>query len=329
MSALVEAGRDDIDSRPTKREIPSPSRKSRKRKRNADSLGEAVEQQYWRQLAAEEARERQTIDTNKITNGSSSVKDPNHPLGLQENDKLYEAEAGSDPESQEALPPMNCVEVEELYEPPQHETISEISPSNDLEKSSRTVFLSNVSTSAITSKKSRKQLLDHLASFASKGSGQEPKIESLRFRSTAFADAALPRKAAFVKKSLMDSTTKATNAYVVFTSQSAARQACQSLNGTIVLDRHLRIDNVAHPEKQDHRKCVFVGNLPFVDDDSTNNASSQKSSKHRPATDVEEGLWREFGKVDRVENVRVIRDKVNRVSKGFAYVQFRVNFALS
>ena len=97
----------------------------------------------------------------------------------------------------------------------------------------------------------------------------------------------------------------------------------------MVLDRHLRVDSVAHPAKQDHRRCVFVGNLGFVDDESSQQAEagSGKRSKRRAPADVEEGLWREFGKVGKVENVRVIRDKATRVGKGFAYVQFYVSHA--
>ena len=214
-------------------------------------------------------------------------------------------------------------------DPPQHESIVTSKPDLDLEKSSRTVFLANVSTSAIKSKSAKKELLNHLASFIPSLPELDAKhgIESFRFRSTAFASGGIPRKAAFARKDLMDTTTKSTNAYVVYTTQLASREAVKRLNGSVILDRHLRVDSVAHPAKIDHRKCVFVGNLGFVDDATNINAAEDEDNAKRPRkakepADVEEGLWRQFGKAGRVESVRVVRDKTTRVGKGFAYVQF-------
>jgi nucleolar protein 12 len=142
----------------------------------------------------------------------------------------------------------------------------------------------------------------------------------------------LPKKASFVTQDLMDSTTHATNAYVVFSTKVAAREALK-LNGTVVLGRHLRVDSVAHPAKTDHRRCVFVGNLGFVDDESAVLAAEAKEGKDgkkkkprkKVPSDIEEGLWREFGKCGTVENVRVVRDSKTRVGKGIAYVQFTVS----
>lgn len=199
---------------------------------------------------------------------------------------------------------------------PQHESLVTSREDLDLEKSSRTVFLANVSTVAIKSKKAKKTLLDHLASFISslpaRNGGHH--IESLRFRSIAFAASGIPKKAAFVKREIMDTTTQSTNAYVVYTTQLAAREAATRLNGSMVLDRHLRVDSVAHPAKIDHRRCVFVGNLGFVDDETNVKAAEDKENNKRPRkakepADIEEGLWRQFEKAGIVESVRVVRDK--------------------
>ena len=214
---------------------------------------------------------------------------------------------------------------------PQHESIVNPKEDLDLEESSRTVFLANVSTMAIKSKNAKKTLMNHLVSFTSTLPEMATKhtIESLRFRSTAYATTGIPRKAAYAKKELMDTTTKSTNAYAVYTTQVAAREAAKKLNGTMVLDRHLRVDSVAHPAKIDHRRCVFVGNLGFVDDVTNMDAAEDGDNDKRPRkskepADIEEGLWRQFGKVGAVESVRVVRDKTTRVGKGFAYVQFKV-----
>ena len=196
---------------------------------------------------------------------------------------------------------------------PQHECFETSNEDLGLEKSSRTVFLANVSTMAIKSKNAKKILMNHLVSFTSSLPG-EHKIESVRFRSTAFATSGIPKKAAFVKKEVMDATTKSTNAYVVYTTKLAAREAATRLNGSIVLDRHLRVDCVANPAEIDHRRCVFVGNLGFVDVDTNIKAAEGKGNNDPPRrakepADVEEGLWRQFEKAGTVESVRVVRDK--------------------
>jgi nucleolar protein 12 len=219
-------------------------------------------------------------------------------------------------------------------ETPQHESLATSKATKEdpeLEKASRTIFLANVSTLAIKSKTAKKTLLDHLASFLASLPEEDTlhKVDSLRFRSTAFSSTGVPKKTAYAKKELMDSTTKSTNAYAVYSTQLAAREATKKLNGTVVLDRHLRVDSVAHPAKQDHRRCVFVGNLGFVDDMSTIDAAEDEENHKRPRkakepADIEEGLWRQFGKAGTLESVRVVRDKTTRVGKGFAYVQFQV-----
>lgn len=214
---------------------------------------------------------------------------------------------------------------------PQHETLASVGKKVELEKASRTVFFANISTAAIKSKTARRTLLDHLGSFLDTPAEPDAahKVQSLRFRSTAFSTSGLPKKAAYAKKELMDSTTQSTNAYVVYTTQLAAKEAVKRLNGTVVLDRHLRADGVAQPAKIDHRRCVFVGNLSFVDDESMINAAQDDENDRKPRkakvpADAEEGLWRQFSKAGVVESVRVIRDKTTRVGKGFAYVQFQV-----
>jgi nucleolar protein 12 len=211
---------------------------------------------------------------------------------------------------------------------PQHESLGVLTERGATDKPDRTVFLGNVSIEAIKSKAGRKALLDHLSSCLSdlQSAGQPPKIESLRFRSTAFASGVGPKRAAYAKKELMEETTHSTHAYVVYTSQLAAKKAANLLNGTMVLDRHLRADLVARPAETDHKRCVFVGNLGFVDEEmvETETESGNKERKRRgklPA-DAEEGLWRSFSKAGKIESVRVVRDKSTRVGKGIAYVQF-------
>ena len=197
------------------------------------------------------------------------------------------------------------------------------------DEASRTVYLANVSTEAVVSKTAKKALMVHLRSVLDSEATPPERLEKLRFRSLPFSSTKLPKKAAYITKALRDSTTQAAQAYAVFSSQAAARKVANRMNGTVVLQRHLRADLNAHPGDKNHRHCVYVGNLNFVDNDASMNAKPQGETKTRtklkaPA-DVEEGLWRIFmEKAGPVAFVRVPRDPVTRVGKGFAYVQFNV-----
>lgn len=211
---------------------------------------------------------------------------------------------------------------------PLHESLAKGDQNSEIEKAARTVFLANVSSSAITSKSAKRALLSHLTSIFPSDDPSSPKVESLRFRSVAFSEMSMPKRAAYITGSLLNATTQSTNAYAVYSTAAAARKAAAELNGTIVLERHLRVDSVAHPTPTDHRRCVFVGNLGFVDDETVvrkgENGETVEKKRHKIPADVEEGLWRTFGAQGKVENVRVVRDPKTRVGKGFAYVQFYV-----
>ena len=210
---------------------------------------------------------------------------------------------------------------------PQHESLARPDTSSEFDKLKRTVFLGNISTRAIKSKSAKNALLEHLRTAVKDLPDHKlvHKVESLRFRSTAFVSGAGPKKAAFAKGELMDQTTRSTNAYVVYATELAAQTAASKLNGTVTLDRHLRADSLAAPTKIDHRRCVFVGNLSFVDEEiaeQMNEDGTPRRPKAKVPADAEEGLWRAFSKAGKVESVRVVRDKETRIGKGFAYVQF-------
>lgn len=275
--------------------------RKQKKKRKQDDFYD-LESNYFQKLVDEEApasKKRKGADEEAVAEVASS--------------KTKEAEDESDTEI------------------PVHESLAQKKPADEIEKASRTVFLSNVSIDASNSKKAKKTLMAHLASFLDKDASPPQTIESLRFRSLPFSTAAMPKRAAYITKATMEATTHSANAYVVYSTAAVARTACAKLNGTIVLDRHLRVDSVAHPAEVDHRRCVFVGNLGFVDDETVLNMKidedgkekTEKRKRTRVPMDVEEGLWRTFGQhAGKVESVRVVRDNVTRVGKGIAYVQF-------
>jgi nucleolar protein 12 len=299
-SSVAEA-HTDSDNEAAKPE-PEPKKKDRKRKRKDDF--EDLEDKYLRKLADED-------------DVPSEKRQKSHGIG-EESAKLTKETAEAD--------------VEDEDTPIVHESLLQKSEEHadvEVDKANRTLFLGNVSSEAITSAKAKKQLMAHIAKPLDEldATSGPHKVESLRFRSVAVAGGGMPKRAAYITKSLMSTTTKSTNAYAVYSTPLAARTALKALNGTVVLDRHLRVDSVAHPSAIAHRRCVFVGNLGFVDDETvlTTDADGETKAKKRtkvPA-DFEEGLWRIFGQhAGKVESVRIPRDAKTRVGKGFAYVQF-------
>lgn len=317
-------------------EAEAPPEHESKRKRKRKDAGDDLESRYMQKLEKEEAKEAEQAAIERAAKRQKSAV-AEMGVGREEESSDDDVEVEIEHESDDEPTAMHRgAESEDEDDekaaspPPKHETQQQAD--NELFKAQRTVFLGNVSTSAITNKSNRRLLIAHLCSFfdkipKSKDDTAKSKLESIRFRSTPFASA-IPKKAAFAKKELMDATTKSTNAYAVYSNPQLAREAARRLNATVVLDRHLRVDSIAHPAKTDHRRCVFVGNLGFVDDESNIQAANAEAGRERtrkpskqPA-DVEEGLWRTFSRHGAVESVRVIRDSKTRVGIGIAYVQF-------
>ncbi|KAJ8115444.1 hypothetical protein ONZ43_g4665 [Nemania bipapillata] len=306
-------------------EQPRTLRKDRKRKRKDEH--DDLEGKYMRKLAEDEEREDrqekrrkgeagQAVETTSPGNEGSEREEADDD---DDDDNDNDNDNDNDSEDDDEGPP---IVHESLQKPDEHVDL-------ELDKANRTLFLGNVSIEAVTSSKAKKLLLSHLEAPLSEldASTGPHKIESIRFRSTPFSTGAKPKRAAFITKSVMSATTNSTNAYAIYSTPLASRAACKALNGSVVLDRHLRADSVAHPSAVDSRRCVFVGNLGFVDDETVVNTNADGETvtkkRHKVPADTEEGLWRIFGEhAGKIESVRVPRDDKTRVGKGFAYVQF-------
>merc|ERR1711939_588977 len=269
--------------------------RKRRRKNNKDDL----EEQYFQRLEREEEKEhaqKKQAETGIEEESSGDV------------DSLHsDLEDISEDETAPAAPSV-----------PRHET-QEQKSSNEA-RVDLTVFLGNVSPEAIKSSKAKRTLMKHLQSVLKEApDGQTPeKLESIRFRSTAYESGSGPKKATYAKKELMDETTVSTNAYAVFSTEEAAKRVAKTLNGSVVLDRHLRADSLGQPSKVDHKRCVFIGNLSFVNKETKpegEDGEQRRPTAKEPA-DAEEGLWRVFGKIGKVESVRVVRDQETRIRSG-------------
>lgn len=162
----------------------------------------------------------------------------------------------------------------------------------ELDKADYTIFVGNVSSEVITDKTVYNNFK---ALFAAMGT-----VASVRFRSISFSKL-LPRKVAFISQQF-HSKRDTVNAYIVFKNRKTVKGAL-TLNGSVFKGFHMRVDSVAHPGAQDHKRCVFVGSLDFEEQ--------------------EEALWEAFSSCGDVEYVRIVRDAKTNVGKGFAYVQFK------
>ncbi|OGE48323.1 hypothetical protein PENARI_c030G08551 [Penicillium arizonense] len=327
----LSAGSDDEEMEDAPEESDSGSAEeqptdTQNRKRKRGAAGEDLEETYMRRIAKEEKKDEEKRKSEHAKRQKQTEAESESEDGEEAENADSDKESGSEDSDEE----------EDSAPAPVHESLAGPTPSSEVEKSNRTVFLGNVSTQAIKSKTAKKTLLRHLASFCSslpESSGPH-KVESIRFRSVAFASGGgIPKRASFAKREILDETTPSTNAYAVYSTLQAARKAPAALNGSMILDRHLRVDSLAHPAEIDNKRCVFVGNLSFIDSETPGeDEKTGKKKKVRAPADVEEGLWRIFnthtGGKDKktlkksVEFVRVIRDSTTRVGKGFAYVQF-------
>ncbi|KAM6217453.1 RNA-binding protein 34 [Rhynchocyon petersi] len=154
-------------------------------------------------------------------------------------------------------------------------------------KNERTVFVGNLPV--MCNKKKLKSLF--------KEYGQ---IESVRFRSVIPAEGTSSKKLAAITRKIHPDQ-KNINAYVVFKDESAARKALQRNGAQIAEGVHLRVDLASETSSRDKRS-VFVGNLPYKIEDSA--------------------VEQHFLDCGGIVAVRVIRDQLTGVGKGFGYVLF-------
>ena len=163
----------------------------------------------------------------------------------------------------------------------------------------RTLFVGNVPVSC-----TRKALMRRFAEYGG--------IESVRFRSFAVDNPKLPKKAAIIRHALHPQRTSM-NAYVVFEVEEAVTRAVTA-NGSTFMDHTLRVDyadkaraaaassSSSTPSLSHPRRTLFVGNVPFSTSD--------------------QALHALFSAAGAVSYVRLIRDQLMNVGKGFGFVVF-------
>jgi nucleolar protein 12 len=161
------------------------------------------------------------------------------------------------------------------------------------ERDARTIFLSNVPTSATT-----KTIGEFLASAGVP--------ESIRFRSISFEDPKLPKRVAFAQKKFHPSR-DSMNAYAVMPTVEAARAAL-ALNTHEFEGHHVFVDLASNPSQVDVYHSVFVGNLSFALG--------------------EEAVYQHFLRCGDIARVRIVRDAKLNIGKGFGFVTFVNKFSV-
>ncbi|XP_013771666.1 RNA-binding protein 34-like isoform X1 [Limulus polyphemus] len=159
---------------------------------------------------------------------------------------------------------------------------------DDSEKDMRTVFVGNLPITAES--KAIKTLFKQFG-----------KIQSVRIRSAIPVQPKLPKRVAVIKHTFHPERNNI-NAYVVFNSIQSAEEAV-SLNGTLFKGYHLRVDRVIGGQQHDQKRSIFVGNLPF-------NAE-------------EEELYSFFSECGDIAGVRIVRDPLSGLGKGFGFILFK------
>lgn len=154
-------------------------------------------------------------------------------------------------------------------------------------KNERTVFVGNLPVTC-----NKKKLKSFFKEY-----GQ---IESVRFRSLIPAEGTLSKKLAAIKRKIHPDQ-KNINAYVVFKDESAATKALERNGAQFAEGFRVRVDLATETSSRDKRS-VFVGNLPYKVEESA-------VEKH-------------FLACGNVVAVRIVRDQVTGVGRGFGYVLF-------
>ncbi|XP_066503859.1 RNA-binding protein 34 isoform X2 [Hoplias malabaricus] len=126
-------------------------------------------------------------------------------------------------------------------------------------------------------------------------------IESVRFRSVVQEDPTMSRRLATIQRQV-DSKQDSINAYVVFKEEEGAVNALQRNGMEIEKDHYIRVDRASKNLTHEHKRSIFVGNLPY-------------DLKELP-------LRQHFEECGKVEAVRLVRDRNSGVGKGFGYVLF-------
>lgn len=155
------------------------------------------------------------------------------------------------------------------------------------EREARTVFVGNVNVQC-----KHATLKKHFSKYGT--------IEAVWFRSVPVnTETKVPIRGKVALKDFVDFT-DSMNSYILFSTPEEA-EAAVAANNSEFLGKYLRV-SVANQKEHDTKTTVFVGNLYYKTKD--------------------EELRQHFKDCGPIHSVRIIRDPITHMGKGFAYVRF-------
>nr|XP_003473581.1 RNA-binding protein 34 [Cavia porcellus] len=263
--------------------VPVSQETSKKRKYDEEENTTSIQRPHLQQHAKEVKVKKKLSDADKkLASRESALASAD----LEEEILQKQVQKGKNSQSGVNVAGRKVLDVDQNFDGSQRKKIP-INQEEERLKNERTVFVGNL---PVTYNKKK------LKSFF-KEYGQ---IESVRFRSLIPAEGTVSKKLAAIKRKIHPDQ-KNINAYVVFKNESAATKALKSNGAEIADGFHIRVDLASKSSSRDKRS-VFVGNLPYK---------------------VEETAVKEhFLDCGSIVAVRLVRDRVTGVGKGFGYVLF-------
>ncbi|XP_006623932.1 RNA-binding protein 34-like isoform X1 [Apis dorsata] len=159
----------------------------------------------------------------------------------------------------------------------------------EIKEDEKTIFVGNLPKD-VTKKKLKKLFK------------QFGKIDTIRLRGKIAKSVNVPKRVAAIKNELHPKL-KSVYAYIKFVSKESVKESL-SINGTEFEGNYLRVNASNKSEnKFDSKKSIFLGNLHYNIDDNT--------------------IVKHFKQCGEIESVRVVRDNKTGVGKGFGYVNFK------
>lgn len=194
-------------------------------------------------------------------------------------------------------------------------------PVDSTEKLARTLFFGNLTVKIAKDRKIQRSLRALIEAVVP--------VESMRFRSLVEAKPTGGKRIAFITGQL-NAKVETCNAYVVLKDVAFAKTVISTLNGVIFEGYRLRVDHARVPASSDG---------PAIDKGKTKEnlkANSSQSSKDEeklptkksiflgnlPLSVSDEVIWEAFEGCGKIQYVRIIRDRISGLGKGFGYVCF-------
>ncbi|XP_004432439.1 PREDICTED: RNA-binding protein 34 [Ceratotherium simum simum] len=264
--------------------VPVPKETTKKRKQNEE---EEITSQIQRPLLQEPAKKRKV--TKKLSDADKKLANRENALARADlEEEIHQKQGQKRKNSQCGVKVADKKVLDDVDHTVVHQRKKiETNQEEERLKNERTVFVGNLPVTC-----NKKKLKSFFKEY-----GQ---IESVRFRSLIPAEGTLSKKLAAIKHKIHPNQ-KNINAYVVFKDESAATKALKRNGAQIADGFRIRVDLASETSSRDKRS-VFVGNLPYKVEESA-------VEKH-------------FLDCGSIVAVRIVRDQVTGVGRGFGYVLF-------